>query len=347
MFRPSLAIAGFLAILAPSAGAQTTTTTTTNTTTTTVVGGGGSPTTDCLLVFAANVNSPLAKPRNISCTDGDPSCDIDHTVNGVCEFALAVCANSTFDPRCTLDGVQSITVDHAKDNGDPRFDPEFQALQQRIDNTIAPPTPDANVCTASTVFRLAVNGPTLGNAGNVCKRTRKTVRVTTQSTLMSGKIFKDKDKMTLTCNPAPPPDGCNPVVFFTDTFDRIQRQVFDRSCALSGCHDSQTHQNGLILESGASYNNLINIMPFNQAAQDAGWKRVVMSSSSAGDPVTSYIYRKVTGDLPDNTFGVRMPFHRAALDPHLIDVIMLWIQNGAPQACWMPPPMCWVPGTDQ
>src|SRR5205809_5829374 len=83
----------------------------------TIVGGGGSPVTDCLLVFDANVNSPFSKPRNISCTDGDPSCDRDGTVNGVCEFALAACANSTFDPRCTLDGVQSITVDHAQDDG--------------------------------------------------------------------------------------------------------------------------------------------------------------------------------------------------------------------------------------
>src|SRR5713101_2340861 len=213
MFRPSLAIAGLLAILAPSAGAQTTTTTTTNTTTTTVVGGGGSPATDCLLVFEANVNSPLAKPRNISCTDGDPSCDIDHTVNGLCEFALAVCANSTFDPRCTLNGVRSITVDHAQDNGDPKFDPEFQSLQQRIDNTIAPPTTEANVCTAPSLFLLPVSGPF---AGPVCRRTRKTVHIVTLSTPVNSKIFKDTDKMTLTCNPAPPPAGCDPRVFYTD-----------------------------------------------------------------------------------------------------------------------------------
>ena len=43
--------------------------------------------------------------------------------------------------------------------------------------------------------------------------------------------------------------------------------------------------------------------------------------------------------LPDDTFGVRMPFHRAAIDSHLIDIIMLWIQNGAPSAGW-------VAGTD-
>jgi hypothetical protein len=81
-----------------------------------IVGGGGSVTTDCLLVFDAAVNSPPTRPHDIRCTDGDP-CDADGTVNGSCQFAVAVCANSTADPRCTLNGVGSVTVDHALDNG--------------------------------------------------------------------------------------------------------------------------------------------------------------------------------------------------------------------------------------
>ena len=95
--------------------------------TATVVGGGGNQATDCLTVFDAPVNDPASKPRNVRCVDGD-SCDADGTVNGVCEFALAVCANSTFDPACGLNGVQSIKVEHSADNGDPKFDPQFQAL---------------------------------------------------------------------------------------------------------------------------------------------------------------------------------------------------------------------------
>jgi hypothetical protein len=117
--------------------------------TATVVGGGGSPSTDCLLVFDIDANYPPDRPKQIRCADGDP-CDLDGTVNGSCQFAVAVCANSTADARCTLDGVQSIKVDHAEDNGDPRFDPEFQALQSRIDNTIDPPSPDPDRCTAAT-----------------------------------------------------------------------------------------------------------------------------------------------------------------------------------------------------
>src|SRR5437899_741178 len=79
-----------------------------------IVGGGGSATTDCLLVFDAAVNSPPTRPHDIRCTDGAP-CDADGTVNGSCQFAVAVCANSTVEPRCTLNGVGSVTVDHALD----------------------------------------------------------------------------------------------------------------------------------------------------------------------------------------------------------------------------------------
>ena len=115
-----------------------------------VVGGGGSPSTDCLLVFDIDANYPPARPKQIRCADGDP-CDLDGVVNGSCQFGVAVCANSTADARCTLDGVQSMKLDHAEDNGDPRFDPEFQALQSRIDNTIDPPSPDPDRCTAETI----------------------------------------------------------------------------------------------------------------------------------------------------------------------------------------------------
>src|SRR5205823_5967577 len=58
-----------------------------------VVGGGGSSTTDCLTVFDAPANVPPRRPKNVRCTDGDP-CDADGAVNGHCQFAVAVCANS-------------------------------------------------------------------------------------------------------------------------------------------------------------------------------------------------------------------------------------------------------------
>src|SRR5262249_7221701 len=142
----------------------------------TVVGGGGNARTDCLVVFDALVNYPPDDPTRYRCKDGDP-CDADGTVNGVCAFALGGCANSSFEPtRCTLVGVDSITVDHAIDNGDHKFDPDFQALQNRINGGIVgpgdPPNTDPDVCALPTTFLVPVVGPL---AGNVCRRGKKQV----------------------------------------------------------------------------------------------------------------------------------------------------------------------------
>jgi hypothetical protein len=300
----------------------------------TIVGGGGSSTTDCLLVIDAPVNTPATTPRNVFCVDGD-ACDTDGVVNGVCEIEVRVCANSTDAAvaSCTLDGVESVRVDHALDNGDPKFDPEFQALQSKIDNGIQPPTTDADSCTTPTKFHVAIKGP-LGNNGNTkCGHNKKKLKIVTVSKVIAGRVYTDTDKMTLTCEPAADiAGGCDPQTLFASTFDRIQTQIFNRSCAVSGCHDSQTKQNNLLLETGASITNLINVDPHNPSALGAGWKRVNQLSPTAGDSSTSYLYHKVTGDLPDISYGVRMPFKRPKLNSSLVDVIQLWIDAGAPQA---------------
>jgi hypothetical protein len=296
-----------------------------------VIGGGGSGATDCLVVFDADVNYPVDNAKRYKCVDGDP-CDADGVVNGVCAFDVAVCANSTYDPAaCTLDGVQSITVQHALDNGDKKFDPQFQALQNRIDGAIHPPTTTADACALPTRFTIPVIGPL---AGNVCKRGKKQVKLVSYSNFMLGVQRKDTDKMAMECDPAPA--GCDPTVLYAGTFDRIQKQIFNQSCAKSLCHDSQSHQNNLVLEEGASYGNLVDVVPTNATAAALGWKRV---DATGADASMSFLYHKLTGDLPDPGLGVRMPFGSPALDQLFIDIVRLWIEAGAPQTGW-------VPGTD-
>ena len=121
------------------------------------IGGGGSSRTDCLLVLQAPANDPPDRPKKVTCFDGDPSCDHDGIVNGVCEFQVAACANSTFNPdRCTPTGVASVTIDHAVHNAkDPKFDTEFQALQSRIDSKFELPTEDLSHLLSTSVPRSA------------------------------------------------------------------------------------------------------------------------------------------------------------------------------------------------
>jgi hypothetical protein len=296
------------------------------------IGGGGTKSTDCLVVFQVGDGVPL-KGTKISCVDGDPSCDADGAINGSCQIPVAVCANSTALSTCTLSGVRSITVQHALDNGDRKFDPEFQALQTRIDDGIDLPSSDPDQCALPTNFHVPIKGPFKSGAKNKCGSITKTLSLSSVSQVIAGRTSKDTDRLKLRCAPAPI-DGCDPQVLFTGTFDRIQRQILNQSCALSGCHDSQSQTGDLLLESGASYTNLIDAVPQNGSALAQGWKRV-----HPGDPTTSFLYHKVTGDLPDPSFGARMPFGKPKLNKTLIGILQAWITGGAPDTGW-------VAGTD-
>ncbi len=302
----------------------------------TEVGGGGSKSRDCLVTFDAAVSIPASNPRHVRCTDGDPACDADATVDGICSFNLVVCANSTFEPSCTLNGVDSIVIDNAIDNGDPRFDPDFQALQSAVDSEIQPPTTTANDCTTGTTITVPIKGP-IGN--NRCSPRRKKVKLTALSEVIGGKIYKDRDRIKFICDPDP--NACDPTILFSGTFDRIQRQVFNQNCAVSGCHDSETFAGNLLLETGAAHGNLVNVTPSNISASGAGWMLVDAPNppGTSGDPDTSFLFRKIEGDLPDATYGARMPLDKRKLHRTLREVIELWIAAGAPQTGW-------VPGTD-
>jgi hypothetical protein len=297
-----------------------------------VVGGGGSAKSDCLAVFDAPATDPPRRPRVVRCADGD-LCDADGIVNGRCEFPVAVCANSTADPRCSLQGVAAITVAHSVDNGDLGFDPEMQAVATRIGFVFEYPEMRADRCSAATAVHVAVEGPL---AKDRCRKGQKTIRMAALSTTVDGRIRSDADKLKLVCEPAAV--GCSARAFFASTFDRIQTQIFDQSCAVGGCHDSQTVRAELLLERGASYDNLIGRTPTNADAAAAGWHRVTTVDATSGDAATSYLVHKVTGDL-DPGFGKRMPFNEPRLDDALVDVIRRWVEAGAPADGW-------VAGTD-
>lgn len=293
----------------------------------TLVPGGGPKSLDCLAVFETPV---VLAPnvRQIRCTDGDPSCDGDGIVNGECRFPITVCANSTAISQCSLNGVQSMHVQHSDDNGDPKFDPDFQALQSRIENQIDPPSSAPDDCTAASNITVRLKGPF---AGNRCRQNTKSLKLTTTSTFQVNRFITDTDTMRLTCRPAA--DSCDPASLFNGTFDRIQKQIFNTSCAVSGCHDSQSQAGGMLLEIGAAYTQTVNHVPTNFTAQGLGWNRI-----TPNDPEMSFLYHKVTGDLGVG-LGSRMPLGRPALAQNLIQIIRLWIEAGAPETGW-------VPGTD-
>jgi hypothetical protein len=297
----------------------------------TIVGGGGPRSTDCVSVFDAAVNHPIPPrtPKNVDCVDGDPACDADGTRNAQCSFDLRLCVNSTAFATCTPVRADSLTVDHALDNGDRKFDPEFQALQQRADLLNFPDVTALDRCTLLTGITVRLRPPP--SIGKWFK-SHKVVTLTARG-FATAKIATDRDRMKFTCRPEG--DGLyGPRDLYTGTFDRIGQQLFVPTCAVSGCHDSETHQNDLILHPGGAHSELVGVTPFNGAAAADGLQLVL-----PGDPDMSFLYRKVTGDLLP-AYGVRMPFGGPPVSNAMVDIIRLWILDGAPATGW-------VDGTDQ
>jgi len=302
-----------------------------------MVRGGGSTATDCAMVFevpGANNPAPPKIPKAVDCIDGDPTCDEDGLRNGECAFSMQACANSTAVTDCTADTVNTAVVDHSDDNGEDRkFDVDFQALQLRIDNLGLPnSSPDA--CTVNSTITVKLRGP---DSSNVMKINKKIVKVTSEGLTVDG-AARDKDKVKFTCRP----EGDRiylPTSLYTGTFDRIRDQVFAQGCAISGCHDSEGNEGDLILLPDAAYGNLVDVTPNNLDAAVDMLKRV-----TPGDPATSFLYLKLTGDL-EAGYGDAMPLEGADIDPALIEIIRLWIIGDgilgeAPQTGW-------VVGTDQ
>jgi hypothetical protein len=302
-----------------------------------ILRGGGSSVTDCVLVLdvpGANKPALPKTPKSVDCIDGDPTCDDDGVRNGQCVFGIRACINSTLFPDCQPDTITSSTVDHAIDDGnDSKFDNDFLALQDRI-NGFGFPSFGQDQCSLSSAISVRLGGP---DSSNVMKKAQKKVAIESEGTTVDDTVT-DKDKVKFVCRP----EGDKiylPTDLYAGTFDRIQKQIFTPSCGVSTCHDSETHENDLILLSGSSYGNLVGVTPFNPAADTDGLLRV-----TPGDPNMSFLYRKLTGALPFG-YGVRMPFEEDALDPELIELVRLWIEGDG--VLGPAPETGWVVGTDQ
>lgn len=102
------------------------------------------------------------------------------------------------------------------------------------------------------------------------------------------------------------------------TLTDIQANIFDTSCALSGCHGNASPQLGQDLSAGQSFTNIVNVPSVEQPA---------LLRINPGDPEGSYLFRKIRGDA--NIAGARMPLGRSPLTDEQIELIENWILDGA------------------
>jgi hypothetical protein len=302
------------------------------------VRGGGSKTTDCMSTFEApGANKPAIPkiPKNVDCIDGDPTCDADGVRNAVCVFDLQVCLNSTIVPElpdCGPVSTTSLHVEHSDDDGDPKFDPDFQALQQRVD-ALGLPNVDPDACSLQSAITVPLRVP---KSGNKYRTNKKKVKLTALGAVAADPDTKDKDKIRFKCR-AEGDKIYLPTDIYEGTFDRIRQQVFEPGCAVSFCHDSESSTGNLILHSGAAYSQLVNVLPDNFAAEGAGLLRV-----TPGDEVLSFLYRKITNDL-EAGWGSAMPLGQPGLSSQQLELIRLWILGDG--TLGPAPATGWVVGT--
>lgn len=105
------------------------------------------------------------------------------------------------------------------------------------------------------------------------------------------------------------------------SLDSIQANVFDVSCAFSGCHSGPTGPGlptGLNLSSAdASFANLVNV---------ASVEVPTLLRVAPGDADASYLVQKLEGTA---AVGGQMPAASPPLDQATIDIVRAWIANGA------------------
>ena len=77
------------------------------------VAGGGAARTDC--VAAWQVTGPDVTANRgrtgVDCQDGDPACDVDGAVDGICTFGMSVCTGVVESTGCTAEPVTTLSFD--------------------------------------------------------------------------------------------------------------------------------------------------------------------------------------------------------------------------------------------
>ena len=113
-------------------------------------------------------------------------------------------------------------------------------------------------------------------------------------------------------------DDDTPPVALEATLSSIQTNIFTPTCGTGPCHDSDSPARSLDLSSGASFASLVNV-----ASMDNPDLLLVNPTN----PDSSYLIWKLEGN--PGISGEQMPRSGAALSTTQIDVIRMWITDGA------------------
>ena len=254
------------------------------------VGGGRNRAADCLVEFAG------IQTTDDSCTDGNPSCDSDGAVNGVCTFPLSVCLNVEGDPKCVPGGMTKL----------PSVRPARSPTAQLLTRAIAPLDPTRPGCTPPGI------AVPLTTTLNGVKQTTARLAITA----VAGSR-RDRNKLQLTCRPSP----------LAPTLAGFIQPIFQARCALPACHTSTTGGIAPAFNQPDVYHQIVNVPATNVPS---------LMRVHPGSVSQSYLARKILDKrIPDHTPGMPQGCPQTVpaggcLTPGEIAAILAWIQDGAP-----------------
>ena len=111
------------------------------------------------------------------------------------------------------------------------------------------------------------------------------------------------------------------------SFQRIQSQVFEKSCAFTSCHAPGSTASSLVLTGSGVHARLLGVLPVNATARNDGLKLVV-----AGKPDSSLLWHKLNQWLAGHhahDYGGAMPQSAPSLSVEQLSFVRQWIENGA------------------
>jgi hypothetical protein len=97
-------------------------------------------------------------------------------------------------------------------------------------------------------------------------------------------------------------------------FTSIQTELFNKNCALSGCHSGSFPSGGMDLTSGNAYQNIVGKL---NSQKDLNY-------IEPGNSSLSFLYQRVSSSDPGNV----MPAS-GKLPQYMIDTLRVWIDAGA------------------
>jgi hypothetical protein len=253
------------------------------------VGGGGPAATDCFVEFDGIVTT------NTACTDGNPSCDMDGVVNGVCVFPVSTCLNVAGDARCTPAGLSAPPV----------VRPAKSAVAQALGQALAALDPSQAVCTPAGIA-VPLAASLTGVKPGIAR-----LAITASA---GGK--RDRDKLKLTCRPSPGAPSLRNVV----------EPIFAAHCALPACHATVDGSITPALDGPDMHAALVDAASVNVPT---------LSLVRPGSVAQSYLARKILGKrIPDHTARMpngcpANPPSGGCLTDAEIAAILAWIQTGA------------------